>query len=776
MESLVRVRPLDCDFSLEAPERNRDWYEQRGYEPASTALFRTAAAGADVVLDIGAHVGYYSLLGASAAPGAAVVAVEASPENAEVLRRNVEGAGVHVVNAAIAAAAGTVSVQLTEASDNSGLSGHPNSPTERSVEVTAMAAADLDLPPGERLVVKIDVEGHELAALTGMEPLLGRYEDVRLLIEMNPKCLTLAGSSGDELVDRLRGYGLRIFVIDEERRAWHELREGARWQDLVDPARYANLYCVREDRCRTVSAILHSSGVGGAERSHAEMVESLVRQGCMVHTVVPGPDAGLGAEVLRRGGSVTTVPPLAWWALWPHEAQEDPSAWAARALVHVPLLSALESVGADVVVSQSGVVLQGAVAAAALRTPHIWYLREFGDLDHGLVLPDGFGSLVRALSAEVVTNSAAVRDHHLGEDPGVTVLAPAPVLDPEVGAGSADGAPGTDAARLWTVGVVASLNPGKGQDDAVRAVAALRSQRVEVPLVLLGSGTDVDRARLSALADDLGVADLVELAGGRASRAEIYGRLDAVAVTSRAEAFGRIPFEATAAGLPVLYADAGGPAEYMTDGVTGLAYPPGDAEELARVLARLRREPELGEQLVDAARRALLAPGRRRAYDEAVLQVVHRAAAAGGRGPVVELVGALAREAWGNAREAGLWRSELESARTDLSRVVSEHEQLVADHGRLVEGHEGVVAAREAENAAHVARQAELEAEIGASRRANAAMRSEVGDTREEVARLRSDLAALGERLTATEAAYDQVVTSRTWRYRQRAVRALRRG
>lgn len=777
MESLVRVHPLDCDFSLEAPERNRDWYERRGYEPASTALFRTAATGADVVLDIGAHVGYFSLLGASAAPGATVVAVEASPENTEVLRRNVEAAGVRVVNAAFADAAGTAVIQLTEASDNSGLSGHPNSPTERTIEVPAVAAADLDLPDGQRIVVKLDVEGHELAALTGLESVLARFEDVRLLVEMNPKCLTLAGSSADALVDRLRGYGLRLFVIDEDARSWHELREGADWRELVDIARYANLYCVRADRCRTVSAVLHSGGIGGAERSHTEMVESLVRQGCMVHTVLPEPDLGLGDALRHSGGSVSVVPPLAWWDLWPSEHAQQPDAWTGRVLMHEPLVRALEEVGADLVLTQSGVVPQGSVAAAALRRPHLWYLREFGDLDHGLVLPggpDGFGAAVRALSAGVVTNSAAVRDHLVGDHGGVRVLHPAPLLPGT----SSDVPSGGASARPWTLGVVGSLNPGKGQVDAIDAVASLRAAGVDVPLVLVGPGSEDDRERLRAHAEAGGVADLVDLVGPLADRGEVYERFDAVAVTSRAEAFGRVPFEAAAAGRPVIYPTVGGPAEYLEDGITGLSYPPGDGAALAAAVRAVRDDPERSATLAAAARSALLGPAARERYDRAVLAVVHETADRGAPDVVRDVLGAVAREALGHAAEARLRSDEAVDVRNDLKRVVAEHEELVArfdalqgeyaalhgEYAALVTGHLGVVAAGEA-----------VRADLDRSRAANADLRTQLGDSRDESAAAFGEVAEERRQKAELEAQHALVVGSRAWRYSRRVAGVLGR-
>ena len=763
---MVRVQPLDCDFTLEAPERNRAWYESRGCEPMSTALFRTAVARADVVLDIGAHVGYYTLLAASACPTASIVAVEASPANAEVLQRNVDAAGhpgVRVVTAAFGATTGQVTIQLTEASDNNGLSGHPNSPTTGTVEVPAVTGADLDLPPGGKLSVKLDVEGHELGALTGLAGVFAQYEDVRLLIELNPKCLTAAGSSADEIVERLRTLDFRIFLLDEEQRSWHELRQGEPWAELLPPGGYANLYCVTADRCHTVSAVLHSSGLGGAERSHTEIVESLVRQGSMVHTVLPEQDLGLRAEVVRLGGSVTPLPALEWWVVRPDGNGHGPDAWEARTLVSAQLVGALAAVGPDVVLTQSGVVPQGALAAAALGLPHVWYLREFGDLDHGLVLPGGreaFGEMVRALSDRVVTNSSAVRDHLVGAHDDVTVLHPAPQVG--LGAPGADGPTRSRERRTWTVGIVGSLNPGKGQADAVVAMARLRDEGVEAALVLVGPGEPEDRERLRELAGGHDVTDLLEFREPERDRAEMYARFDAVAVTSRSEAFGRVPFEAAAVGLPVVYAEAGGMTEYLRPGVTGLPYPPGDPDALAAAFRSLAGDPALGRRLAAAAREELLGPQRLAEFDRAVLAVVADAAARGGTAdPRRALVRALAREAADQAEAAARWQCEAAGTHKVLSGVVAEHEALVtrihdlealvtrihdleAERGRLVEGQEK-------------------------SRANNAQLRSELADALEasshgirEAAELRADLGLIR--------------ASRTWRARERVARLVRRG
>lgn len=63
------------------------------------------------------------------------------------------------------------------------------------------------------------------------------------------------------------------------------------------------------------------------------------------------------------------------------------------------------------------------------------------------------------------------------------------------------------------------------------------------------------------------------------------------------EPFGMVNVEAAAAGLPVVASAAGGIPEALADGETGYLVPPGDAEALASVLARLVADAELRRQL-----------------------------------------------------------------------------------------------------------------------------------------------------------------------------------
>lgn len=81
------------------------------------------------------------------------------------------------------------------------------------------------------------------------------------------------------------------------------------------------------------------------------------------------------------------------------------------------------------------------------------------------------------------------------------------------------------------------------------------------------------------------------------------------------EPLGTVVVEGMAAGLPVVAADPGGPAEYIEDGREGLATSPGDMEALAAAMGRAAGDDELRARMAAAGR------GKARAFGaEAVVE------------------------------------------------------------------------------------------------------------------------------------------------------------
>jgi glycosyltransferase involved in cell wall biosynthesis len=156
-----------------------------------------------------------------------------------------------------------------------------------------------------------------------------------------------------------------------------------------------------------------------------------------------------------------------------------------------------------------------------------------------------------------------------------------------------------EGARVVTI--VANLNPVKGQEAAIDAVALLAARFPDLHLVLVGEGER--RPLLAARAAARDVGDRVHLLGHRTDVAAVLRASDALVSTSHAEGLSNSIIEGMAARLPVVSTAVGGSPELVVDGKTGLLVPPRAPEALARALAQVLADADLARRLGNAARR-----------------------------------------------------------------------------------------------------------------------------------------------------------------------------
>ena len=148
---------------------------------------------------------------------------------------------------------------------------------------------------------------------------------------------------------------------------------------------------------------------------------------------------------------------------------------------------------------------------------------------------------------------------------------------------------------VW-VGTVARLDAVKRLDLFLRALAELP----DVHAVIVGDGPE--RAGLSALAGQLGVAERVVFAGHQTDVRTWLAAMDLFVLPSDWEGMSNALLEAMAAGLTVVATAVGGTPEVVVDRVTGLLVPPRDPQTLADAILRLLRDPDLRKQMGKAGR------------------------------------------------------------------------------------------------------------------------------------------------------------------------------
>ncbi len=164
---------------------------------------------------------------------------------------------------------------------------------------------------------------------------------------------------------------------------------------------------------------------------------------------------------------------------------------------------------------------------------------------------------------------------------------------------------------------VGRIEPLKGLDTLIKAVACLRVKDLAEPVHLVVIGGDpeaapeemsTEMARIQKMCDDLTVGKMVAFLGkrGQDTLPYYYSAADVVVMPSLYELFGMVALEAMACGTPVLASQVGGLAFLVQDGVTGYHIPEGDdkvlCEKLSALLGEARLRKILGRNATEYAK------------------------------------------------------------------------------------------------------------------------------------------------------------------------------
>lgn len=194
------------------------------YEPYETRIFRSMLTPGMTVLDVGANIGFHTVI-AAARVGAtgAVIALEPEPESHAFLARNVRDNDFKNVTLCAVAAANTNGTLMLHVSDaNKGKhslvtdSKHSRE-FSKTVPVPVRRIDDLltEIGGSPVDVVKMDIEGAEPLALEGM-PVLLASPSLILFIEFSPVAIRRAGYDPSDMLETLAVNGFTLHEIHEE--------------------------------------------------------------------------------------------------------------------------------------------------------------------------------------------------------------------------------------------------------------------------------------------------------------------------------------------------------------------------------------------------------------------------------------------------------------------------------------------------------------------------------------------------------------------------------
>ncbi len=189
------------------------------YEPEVAARFRQVLRPGMGVLDIGANIGYFTMLSAAlVGPEGSVLAVEPNPANARLLEASRALNGFAQVTVAQVAAGQRIGLLALNATHSNGTTSAPAAALDALLRATTVACVPVDALVGERSIhlIKVDVEGAEYNALLGAKRLIARDRPA-IISEFSPNLMPgISGVDGPAYLAWLHGQGYAISVIEPD--------------------------------------------------------------------------------------------------------------------------------------------------------------------------------------------------------------------------------------------------------------------------------------------------------------------------------------------------------------------------------------------------------------------------------------------------------------------------------------------------------------------------------------------------------------------------------
>jgi len=228
------VKRFQLELDLHEYSQKAMWiYFNKGqlYEPETSRLFVSLLRPGDNVIDIGGHIGYFSLLAAAIiGQQGKVLAFEPEAGNFRHLLANCERNrfnNIQVIHKAVGDTEGEVRFYIN--ADNDGghamwdVSTHEfNEKSRQQLETryipqTTLAKTLQEHPLTSLRLIKMDIEGSELKALKGAGSLLQDYDLPFVICEINRFAMKQMGCSEMELRTHMTSLGYDVFYPEEDK-------------------------------------------------------------------------------------------------------------------------------------------------------------------------------------------------------------------------------------------------------------------------------------------------------------------------------------------------------------------------------------------------------------------------------------------------------------------------------------------------------------------------------------------------------------------------------
>ncbi len=331
------------------------------------------------------------------------------------------------------------------------------------------------------------------------------------------------------------------------------------------------------------------------------------------HPIVAIPEHSAFAELLRdRHVETVDYRMNNWW--YPSQEHFFRSAAGFQARIrHLVEIIRTRQVG--IVHTNAEYALEGALAAAQTKTPHIWNIRQIFGAEMDILrffplTPDALGEIMAGLSDRIVPNSQPL----IGTFPDTVPTGKFHVIPSGVKLAEPQDKPAAQAALRKRLALpeatrlivtMGRISPEKDLKTFIDTARELLRRRPRQNLHFAHFGSVNNAVYFDELKLSLGsLSGSVTFAGVVEAPLDILRGADILLFTSTSfEGLARVCMESLLMELPVVSTRCLGPEEYLIDGETALLADPGDVGRLADQVEKLLDQPELAASLARAGGR-----------------------------------------------------------------------------------------------------------------------------------------------------------------------------
>lgn len=357
-----------------------------------------------------------------------------------------------------------------------------------------------------------------------------------------------------------------------------------------------------EQKEKNILFLLHCSDLNnGATRSMVDVIENLVKKENVKIIVIYPDKEGSAIKYLNDLGIKTFHILYGRWDYFQNQKMLNKTKFLIKSIIkqaigiiNIPkVINIIKRERINVLYSNTGVIYQGALLNKITKIPHIWHIREFGEEDHGLKNMYGNNRFYKCLnkytnSVIFISNSIKQKFEKYIENKNKTS-----VIYNDISKKFINPKENINENYKLKMTIVGTIQEGKGQFEAVKAVKILKDKNIDCELHMAGKETGDYYLEIKKYITENGLEKNAIFDGFIKNVNEYRKKFDIGIVASSNEAFGRVTIEGMLSGLAMIGADAAGTKELIEDNNNGLLYELHNEKALADKIQILNNDRQM---------------------------------------------------------------------------------------------------------------------------------------------------------------------------------------